>query len=91
MKKAMRRGTDVITVTVRLNDKDAQILNYLLDKYGSGFRAWTFSSKFRNMIRRIDDRAFEHVNDPPDEEEQEQLKREAEDPLYHFDPEDFQP
>jgi hypothetical protein len=87
--KAMRRGTDVLTVSVRLTDSDVQILNSLLLKYGGGLDSGSFSARFRNMIRKIDNRSFEHVNDPPYEEEREQLRKEAEDPLYQFSPEDF--
>ncbi len=65
MRKAHRTGRDVLTVSVRLEERHVQILSYLLDKYGSGSGCSSFSSRFRKMLERLDQRPLEHLQDEP--------------------------
>ena len=74
----MRRGRDILTLSVRLDLKHKEILMYLIEKYAKPpFNKETrrLSNRFRSMLEGIDDRAFEHVHDPdptPEEDPEDQ-------------------
>lgn len=66
----MRRGRDVLTITVRLDQRHREILSYFINKYAGC--SGTFADRFRKMLEGIDDRALEHTYDPDLPEGQDQ-------------------
>lgn len=87
----MRRGTDVLTFSVRLDETHSTILFKLLDKFGSGFKGHSapsavLSVRFRKMLRALEEQLMPKQPEEDSQlpaaqgEEEEEPEEEAEQP-----------